>query len=443
MMRFRFLMAFLFLVLIIPVRGNSAESRTFLYDKTYLQASKDAWQSGAPWANIAMTSLQASADRKLLGDSYSVTKTFGLISVPGATPHDFISIGAYFWPNPKTANGLPYIKRPGHVNPNSGGSLSQFGKVSIAIHRLGLMYFFTENEVYAERAAELVRIFFIRSETRMNPNSRFGKVIPGVSMEGGFVVAGMSNYFRLLYEGLGLIEASPHWRRANKLAMQQWSSRFLDWMEFSVAGRKEFRNPGNHGSNYDLLGALLSMYIDDTAGAKRYVRHYLTRIPVQFAADGTQPLEMPHANNFMYSVYNLKVAADIADIGKRLGIDVWNFSTADGRGIRKSIDFLTPYMKGVASWTSWPGEAFARTPARYHALLQQAALGFCDPNLLHAADSLGHKYAKYFVNLTHPQTILSNCHAVTSTVIISGSAQRGQTSTASNDLSDTDGGLND
>lgn len=31
--------------------------------------------------------------------------------------NDYVSLARYFWPDPNTPNGLPYIRRDGHVNP--------------------------------------------------------------------------------------------------------------------------------------------------------------------------------------------------------------------------------------------------------------------------------------------------------------------------------------
>ncbi len=34
-------------------------------------------------------------------------------------PHDYYSNGDYWWPNPKTTNGLPYVQQDGQTNPNN------------------------------------------------------------------------------------------------------------------------------------------------------------------------------------------------------------------------------------------------------------------------------------------------------------------------------------
>ena len=40
----------------------------------------------------------------------------------------------------------------------------------------------------------------------------------------------------------------------------------------------------------------------------------------------------------------------LATLGERVGVDLWNFQTNDGRSIRKALDFLTPIALGERKW---------------------------------------------------------------------------------------------
>src|SRR5271169_3918685 len=35
---------------------------------------------------------------------------------PTGDPHDYVSYGRYWWPNPATTNGLPFVQRDGYPN---------------------------------------------------------------------------------------------------------------------------------------------------------------------------------------------------------------------------------------------------------------------------------------------------------------------------------------
>ena len=38
------------------------------------------------------------------------------LAPPSGDKHDYMSIAPYWWPNPKTKNGLPYVRRDGEIN---------------------------------------------------------------------------------------------------------------------------------------------------------------------------------------------------------------------------------------------------------------------------------------------------------------------------------------
>ncbi|HET9550740.1 MAG TPA: alginate lyase family protein, partial [Candidatus Binatia bacterium] len=76
--------------------------------KRRLQAGDDAL---AP----SLNKLKRDADRALLGGPLSVTEKS--IPPPSGDTHDYMSIAPYWWPNLNTANGLPYVRRDGEVNP--------------------------------------------------------------------------------------------------------------------------------------------------------------------------------------------------------------------------------------------------------------------------------------------------------------------------------------
>jgi hypothetical protein len=62
------------------------------------------------------------------------------------------------------------------------------------------------------------------------------------------------------------------------------------------------------------------------------------------------PRELQRTKSFGYSVFNLRALTDLACLGQNLGIDLWHFQTSDGRGIRKALDFMAPYVSPEEKW---------------------------------------------------------------------------------------------
>lgn len=99
---------------------------------------------------------------------------------PSGDKHDYMSMGRYWWPNPATADGLPYIRKDGVVNPEVDKlDRIPLGKAARSIYTLSLAFYLTNDEKYAAKAVENLSIWFINKDTKMNPNMNFGQTIPG------------------------------------------------------------------------------------------------------------------------------------------------------------------------------------------------------------------------------------------------------------------------
>ena len=101
---------------------------------------------------------------------------------PSGNKHDYISVGTYWWPNPDTPDGLPYIRRDGVTNPDSKTyDNNRINKLSQCVNELVLLWYFTKDEEVAKRAVEQLRSFFLDPRTRMNPHLKYSQCVPGVS----------------------------------------------------------------------------------------------------------------------------------------------------------------------------------------------------------------------------------------------------------------------
>src|SRR6185436_20716762 len=140
---------------------------------------------------------------------------------PSGDKHDYMSQAPYFWKNPNTANGLPYVKRDGERNPEfeqypDHGLMDNMIK---AVERLSLGYFLTQKEEYAAKAGEILRMWFLDPATRMNPNLEYAQAIPGESSGRNFGIIESRGLTRVV-DSVGLLAGSPSWTKADQAGVE-------------------------------------------------------------------------------------------------------------------------------------------------------------------------------------------------------------------------------
>ena len=94
---------------LIDLRKYSCSTRS------RLQEYSRGYQSGGQEYCAAWAKLQRDAQKALGEGPFSIVNKG--VTPPSGDKHDYMSQAPYFWPDPKSANGLPYIRRDGERNP--------------------------------------------------------------------------------------------------------------------------------------------------------------------------------------------------------------------------------------------------------------------------------------------------------------------------------------
>src|ERR1041385_6443653 len=99
-----------------PIRSGADQSpRVFLLDAARLQAARSAINQSDKDIQAAWARLQRDAQKALAEAPFSITSK--AVTPPSGDKHDYLSQAPYFWPDPKSPNGLPYIRRECERNP--------------------------------------------------------------------------------------------------------------------------------------------------------------------------------------------------------------------------------------------------------------------------------------------------------------------------------------
>ena len=334
----------------VTSREPSRSPRVFLLDARRLQATKERIRNGDKNAAQAMSKLELEAKKAINGGPFSVVSK--MATPPSGDKHDYMSQAPYFWPNPDTPDHLPYIRRDGERNPeiNKISDHQNMDRMVSAVDTLALAYFFSGNEAFAAKAAELARAWFVEPATRMNPNLEFAQFIPGVNTGRGIGLIETRGLTRVV-DAVGLLAGSKAWAESDQRNLERWFSQFLQWMLESKHGRDEAAAKNNHGTYYDLQISSFALFVGKKDLAVRTLEAARAkRIATQIEPDGRQPLELVRTKGWSYSVGNLDGLTLLATLGERVGVDLWNYRTSDGRGIRRALDYLVPFAFDEKRW---------------------------------------------------------------------------------------------
>jgi hypothetical protein len=366
----------LFALIFVAPLASAAEveelPRVFLLNARQLSVTREKVRKEDKAIAPALEMLIRNADEELKAKLVSVMdKT---VTPPSGDKHDYMSQAPYFWPNPDTTNGLPYLRRDGERNPeiykipDHGNILNMPEKVET----LALAYFFTGNEKYAAKASEFLRAWFLNPATRMKPHLQFSQAVPGVNTGRGTGLIESRNLSRVV-DAVGLLQGAKAWTEPDQNGLEKWYDDFLRWMLESENGRAEAAAKNNHGTYYDLQIASFALFLNKTNLATEILAQVRTkRIPVQIEPDGQQPLELARTKAWSYSVANLSGLMSLARLAENVNVELWHFETPDGRSIRKAVDYLVPFATREKKWAHQ--QLGGWSPDGFIPLLRQAAI---------------------------------------------------------------------
>lgn len=260
--------------------------------------------------------------------------------------HDYMSLSRYWWRNPNTADGLPYVRHDGESNPEINDyDRNSLSRLSSSVRVLSLAYYISGEQRYAQRAMSRLRTWFIDPETRMNPNLNFAQVRRGHNSDEGTQFGVLDGYsFVEMLDAVTLLEIRGVMPQTLCDSLHCWFGEFTDWMLTSKQGVAEGRGNNNHAVGYDIQLVRYAIYGGRDSLAREVIDAFPSRrLELQITPDGRMPAELKRTIAFFYSRYNLEHMIDICDIAKSMGIDDL-YSSSDA-AIDRAIMWLIPYAK--------------------------------------------------------------------------------------------------
>jgi hypothetical protein len=204
----------------------------------------------------------------------------------------------------------------------------------------------------------------------MNPHLNHAQAIPGVSTGRGIGIIDTLHLIEIPV-GIAALEGSKAFPPEISSGMRKWFADYLDWMITCKNGKEEAAAKNNHAVAYWLQVAVFARFTNDEqrlAECRRQFKEVF--VGLQMAADGSFPAELARTKPYGYSIFQIDNMATLCQVLSTPEEDLWSFQLPDGRGIRKAVSYLYPYLADKSKWPLPPDvEAWAGWPSRQPSLL--------------------------------------------------------------------------
>ena len=151
-------------------------------------------------------------------------------------------------------------------------------------------------------------------------------------------------------------------KQAGKI--KSWFAEFLEWMTSHQYGIDEMNAKNNHGTCWVATAAAMATLTGNTEILQFCSERFKTvLLPSQMAEDGSFPLEIRRTKPYGYSLFNIDAFCNVAQILTSSGENLWEFKTADGKSLKKGMEFIYPFItdkstwpfeKDIYIWEEWP-----------------------------------------------------------------------------------------
>lgn len=303
--------------------------RTCGLDLAALEDQRARYRAGSGEIRAVVEALLTDARQAVERPSRTVMDKSTL--APSGDPHDYWNPAPYWWPNPATADGSPYVLRDGVRVPGtvvgSDGS-EQFDRTALQgiftdTYLCALAGYFTGDRAFSSKAAGLVQAWFVDPHSRMNPHLTYAQVRRGHDDDQGSASGIIDfNGVYFLLDALTLLEIEGGLNPDAQRALHEWFAQYSAWLDASPQGQKAAKSHNNRGTWWAVQQLAITGYLGRPRAARQQFAATQSRLIDQFASDGAQPYELTRTLSQHYVAYNLQAWLCLLQLGSGLGPSV-------------------------------------------------------------------------------------------------------------------------
>lgn len=310
---------------------------------------------------------------------------------PSQDRRDYMSLSTYWWPDTTKADGTPYIRRDGQRNPevHDYSDRENINLIDRSVSSLCEMYYFTQDEKWAEGAVRIVAAWFLDRDKGMNPNMTYAQYIPGQKKQRGTGILDSRHLARAV-SMCQLLEGSKAYQEI-KPELTAWASAFVYWLEHSSQGHSEQNAGNNHGLWFEATHSMLLAYLGRYDDIKKVVAEsIMPKLSKEIAADGSLPKELERTLSLHYSVFAMEGVNTVNMLSMPLGLNIWKMKTDNGRTLEDALRYIEPYLFNQEQWPHRQIKPFETE--RAVRLLYEASVALGNRHYLNEAKSVGLKH---------------------------------------------------
>ncbi|KNC86850.1 hypothetical protein SARC_00996 [Sphaeroforma arctica JP610] len=307
------------------------------------------------------------------GKKFSVTQQTLL---PGSGDRkDYFTIGYYAWPcqealklygwgdavgqcDPPPNNlcvadahwgSVPYIVCDGIPNRAAfdGTSKDHMQQMTRSVTSLALLWFYSDDDKYAQIAADLLRYFFLEATTAMNPNLQWAQYRPGMPFV-GFGIVEMGPWSEML-DAVAIIRTSNYWSEAEHRQLMDWMTNLLQWLETSDNGKLARYHQNNHATWFHNTAIGIAQHAKEYHSyAASFGLQLLAAVPaiIRSQIDNTGLLheEVTRSKSIHYLCYTLTPFLRIRSMAEKSSNGNY-FAGISDLLLQEAIKWTYPYMQ--------------------------------------------------------------------------------------------------
>lgn len=243
-------------------------------------------------------------------------------------------------------------------------------RLSVQVPALAAAWKITGRTVYADKAAEHLRAWFIDENTMMNPNLQYAQAIKGRFTGRGIGIIDTIHLVEVA-RAVEVLKESRSLTPADVAGVKKWFAEYLHWMTTHKYGIDEREATNNHGTCWVMQVAAFA-HLTDNNELLEYCRERFRTVlvPNQIERDGSFPQELRRTKPYGYSLFNLDAMAAVAEILSSPKDDLWHYETSDGRGLKRAMEFMVPFIRNKGAFPK-PADVMYhdRWPMRHSSLL--------------------------------------------------------------------------